>query len=90
MTIGWTLAIAAAALAWPWRRDGPGPFGAIAAATLLLLAVDVMAGSRLQLDAPFGLSLLLSGRFLRHRQRRTRCVLRQHSRRRRVARLCRD
>jgi hypothetical protein len=28
-----------------------------------LLAVDVMAGSRLQLDAPFGLSLLVSGRF---------------------------
>jgi hypothetical protein len=32
-------------------------------ATLLLLAVDVMAGSRLQLNAPFGLSLLVSGRF---------------------------
>ena len=63
MTIGWTLVITAAALAWPWRRDASGPFGAIAAATLLLLAVDVMAGSRLQLDAPFGLSLLLSGRF---------------------------
>ena len=63
MTIGWTRVIAAAALAWPRRRDAPGPFGAIAAATLLLLAVDVMAGSRLQLDAPFGLSLLVSGRF---------------------------
>ena len=63
MTIGWTLVIAAAALAGPWRRDATGPFGAIASATLLLLAVDVMAGSRLQLDAPFGLSLLVSGRF---------------------------
>ncbi|HEX7164284.1 MAG TPA: hypothetical protein VF223_23955 [Trebonia sp.] len=63
MTVGWTLVVAAAALAGPWRRDVPGPFGAICAATVLLLAVDVIAGSRLQLDAPFGLSLLVSGRF---------------------------
>ena len=63
MTIAWTLVVAAAALAGPWRRVALGPFGAIATATLLLLAVDVMAGSRLQLDAPFGLSLLVSGRF---------------------------
>jgi hypothetical protein len=63
LTAGWTLVVAAAALAGPWRRDPIGPFGALAAATLLLLAVDVMAGSRLQLDAPFGLSLLVSGRF---------------------------
>ena len=63
MAIGWTLVVAAAALAGPWRRDALGPFGAIAAATLLLLAVDVMAGSRLQQAAPFGLSLLVSGRF---------------------------
>jgi hypothetical protein len=63
MTIAWTLVMAAAALAGPWRRDALGPFGAICAATLLLLAVDVMAGSRLQLDAPFGISLLVSGRF---------------------------
>jgi hypothetical protein len=63
MTVGWTLVVAAAALAGPWRRDVLGPFGAVCAATLLLLAVDVIAGSRLQLDAPFGLSLLVSGRF---------------------------
>jgi hypothetical protein len=63
MTIAWTPVIAGAALAGPWRRDALGPFGAICAATLLLLAVDVIAGSRLQLDAPFGLSLLVSGRF---------------------------
>jgi hypothetical protein len=63
MTIAWTLVAAAAALAGPWRRGALGPFGAICMATLLLLAVDVTAGSRLQLDAPFGLSLLVSGRF---------------------------
>jgi hypothetical protein len=63
MTAGWTLVVTAAALAGPWRRDPLGPFGAVTAATLLLLAVDVMSGSRLQVDAPFGLSLLVSGRY---------------------------
>jgi hypothetical protein len=63
LTAAWTLVVAAAALAGPWRRDALGPFGAICAATLLLLAVDVMAGSGLQLDAPFGLSVLVSGRY---------------------------
>ena len=63
MTVAWTLVVAAAVLAGPWRRGPIGPFGAVCMATLLLLAVDVMAGSRLQLDAPFGLSLLVSGRY---------------------------
>jgi hypothetical protein len=63
MTAAWTLVVAAAVLAGPWRRGPIGPFGAVCMATLLLLAVDVMAGSRLQLDAPFGLSLLVSGRY---------------------------
>ena len=63
LTIAWTLVVTAAALAGPWRRSVLGPFGALCAATLLLLAVDVMSGSRLQLDAPFGLSLLVSGRY---------------------------
>ncbi|HEY6497355.1 MAG TPA: hypothetical protein VIZ43_29100 [Trebonia sp.] len=63
MTAAWTLVVAAAAASGPWRRDPLGPFGAVCGATLLLLAVDVMTGSRLQLDAPFGISLLVSGRF---------------------------
>jgi hypothetical protein len=63
LTIAWTLVAAAAALAGPWRRSVLGPFGALCTATFLLLAVDVISGSRLQLDAPFGLSLLVSGRY---------------------------
>jgi len=63
LTVGWTLVVAAAALAGPWRRDVLGPAGMICLATLLVLAVDVMSGSRLQLEAPFGLSLLVSGRY---------------------------
>lgn len=63
LTIAGTLVVTAAALAGPWRRSVLGPFGAICTATLLVLAADVMSGSRLQLDAPFGVSLLVSGRF---------------------------
>ena len=89
LTAGWALAVAALALAGPWRRDprssgmggsppasgvpAPdhprrppfplGPFGAICAATVAVLGVDVMTGSALQLEAPFGLSLLVSGRY---------------------------
>jgi hypothetical protein len=63
MAVLWTLAVAALALAGPWRRDAFGPFGAICAATVALLGVDVITGSRLQLEAPFGLSLLVSGRY---------------------------
>jgi len=63
LTAAWTLVMAAAVLAGPWRKEPIGPFCAVCMSTLLLLAVDVMAGSRLQLDAPFGLSLLVSGRY---------------------------
>ncbi|HXJ28685.1 MAG TPA: hypothetical protein VNH17_23460 [Streptosporangiaceae bacterium] len=64
LTAAGTLVLATAALLrGPWRRDPVGPMGVLCAATLLVLAVDVMTGSRLQLDAPYGLSLLVSGRY---------------------------
>src|ERR1700722_2186309 len=63
MAVGWTLAVAALALAGPWRCDPFGPFGAICTATVAVLGVDVMTGSALQLEGPFGLSLLVSGRY---------------------------
>jgi hypothetical protein len=59
----WAAVIGAAALAGPWRRDPFGPPGFVAAVTLAVIAIDVMTGSRLQLGAPFGLSLLEAGRF---------------------------
>jgi hypothetical protein len=55
--------IALAALAGPWRRDPFGPFGVICLFTLAVLGIDVMTGSRLQLQTPFGLSVLEAGRF---------------------------
>ena len=63
MAAAWALVIGTAALAGPWRRDPLGPFGAIAVATLVVLGIDVMTGSRLQLETPFGLSAIEGGRF---------------------------
>ena len=63
MAAGWTLAVGAVAAAGPWRRQPLGPLGALCLFTLAVLGVDVMTGSRLQLEVPFGLSLLEGGRF---------------------------
>ena len=59
-------AVALAALAAGCRlgsRDPLAPFGLICLVTLVVLGVDVMTGSRLQLETPFGLSVLEAGRF---------------------------
>jgi hypothetical protein len=62
-TAAGALLLAAVALAGPWRRDPLGPLGVLALATVAVLGLDVMTGSGLQLEAPFGLSLLVSGRY---------------------------
>ncbi|MGQ0629976.1 MAG: hypothetical protein ACT4P1_02975 [Sporichthyaceae bacterium] len=65
----WLLLIATAviitvlAVAGPWRRRPYGPAGAIAALTIVTFAADVALGSRLQINALFGLSPLIAGRF---------------------------
>jgi hypothetical protein len=59
----WAAVIGAAALLGPWRRDPLGPFGVICLLTVVVLGIDVMTGSRLQLETPFGLSVLQAGRF---------------------------
>ena len=55
--------IGLAALLGPWRGDPLAPFGVVSLFTLVVLAIDVMTGSRLQLETPFGLSVLEAGRF---------------------------
>ncbi|HEY2286164.1 MAG TPA: hypothetical protein VGH88_10525 [Streptosporangiaceae bacterium] len=55
--------IAAAALAGPWRHDPLGGPGFIGAVTIAVIGADVIAGSRLQLGTPFGLSALTAGRY---------------------------
>ena len=60
------LVVALAALAAGRRLeslDPLTPFGLICLFTLVVLGVDVMTGSRLQLETPFGLSVLEAGRF---------------------------
>ena len=63
LTVAGTALVAGIALAGPWRRDPFGPPGVVALATVLIIGLDVMTGSRLQLGAPFGLSVLEGGRF---------------------------
>jgi hypothetical protein len=63
LALAWAAAIALAAHAGPWRRHPFGPAGFVCAVTLAVIAADVVAGSRLQIGAPFGLSLLAAGRF---------------------------
>ena len=63
VSVALAIVIALAALSGPWRRDPLVPFGVVCLFTLVVLAVDVMTGSRLQLETPFGLSVLEAGRF---------------------------
>jgi hypothetical protein len=57
------LVIGLAALAATRRRDPLAPFGLVCLSTVAVLGLDVMTGSRLQLETPFGLSMLEAGRF---------------------------
>jgi hypothetical protein len=63
LAAAWTVVIAAIALAGPWRRHPFGPPGIIGAITLAVVGIDVMTGSRLELNTPFGLNVLWGGRF---------------------------
>jgi hypothetical protein len=47
----------------PWRRWLLGPFGAVAGLTSIVLAVDIMTGSRLQTSSLMGLQPVVAGRF---------------------------
>src|SRR5580704_10972270 len=63
VSVALAVVIALAALLGPWRRDLLAPFGVVCLFTLVVLGIDVMTGSRLQLETPFGLSVLEAGRF---------------------------
>lgn len=56
-------AIAALAASGPWRRRPYGPPAVVGLVTALVLGLDVGTGSRLELNALFGLSPLVAGRF---------------------------
>jgi hypothetical protein len=63
VSVALAVVIALAALLAVRNRDPLAPFGVICLFTLVVLGIDVMTGSRLQLATPFGLSVLEAGRF---------------------------
>lgn len=63
LALAWAAVIGLVALAGPWRRDPLGPPGFVAAVTVAVVGLDVITGSRLQLGTPFGLSVIVGGRY---------------------------
>jgi hypothetical protein len=62
-TAAWTGLLGAIALRGGWRRSPMGPAAAVAAMTFVVLAADVMNGSRLQLSSLLGLNPIVGGRY---------------------------
>jgi hypothetical protein len=63
VAVALALVVGLAALAAARRRDPLAPLGLVCLFTVAVLGLDVMTGSRLQLETPFGLSMLEAGRF---------------------------
>jgi hypothetical protein len=63
VAVAFALVIGLAALLATRRRDALAPFGLVCLFTVAVLGIDVMTGSRLQMETPFGLSVLEGGRF---------------------------
>jgi hypothetical protein len=57
------LVIGLGALLVTRRRGTLAPFGLVCLLTVAVLGLDVMTGSRLQMETPFGLSVIEAGRF---------------------------
>jgi hypothetical protein len=63
LAAAWAAVVAGIALAGPWRHDPLGSAGLVAAVTAGVIALDLMTGSHLLRETPFGLSALVAGRF---------------------------
>ncbi len=63
VTAVWTGVLGAIALGGGWRRWPMGPVAAVSAMTLVVLAADVMTGSRLQVASLLGLNPIVGGRY---------------------------
>lgn len=59
----WALVVGGAALTGSWRRSATGPPTAVALVTLVVLVVDLVTGSRLQVASLLGLNPTVGGRF---------------------------
>jgi hypothetical protein len=62
-TAAWTGVLGTIALRGGWRRSPMGPVGAVAAMTFIVLAADVLNGSRLQVASLLGLNPIVGGRY---------------------------
>jgi hypothetical protein len=60
---GYALAIFVLATVGPWRRHPLGDVSVVAGVTLVVIAADMMTGSRLQLSSLMGLQPVVAGRF---------------------------
>ena len=63
VTAAWTGLLGAIALRGGWRGFPMGPVAAVAAMTFVVLAADVMNGSRLQVASLLGLNPIVGGRY---------------------------
>jgi hypothetical protein len=63
MAVALAAVIGTAALLATRRSDRLAPLGVVCLFTVIVLGLDVMTGSRLQMETPFGLSVLEAGRF---------------------------
>ncbi len=63
LILGWSSLIAAICLLGPWRKRLLASVGIISALTMVVLAVDVITGARLQLTSVMGTQPLVAGRF---------------------------
>jgi hypothetical protein len=63
LALAWSASVAVLALTGPWRRDPLGSAGCVGAMTAAIIAIDVITGSHLQLSTPFGLPVLVAGRW---------------------------
>ena len=59
----WAGALGAIALSGRWRRSPMGPVAAVSAMTFVVLAADLMNGSRLQVASLLGLNPMVGGRY---------------------------
>lgn len=59
----WTAIIAVMALSGPWGLSALGPVAVVSLVTVLVIGIDVMSGSRLQLSSLMGLQPAIGGRY---------------------------
>lgn len=59
----WTAIIAIVALVGPWGSSALGPVAVVSLVTVLVIGLDVMSGSRLQLSSLMGLQPAIGGRY---------------------------